>query len=239
MRSAVITEERKTSGEGKKSAKKFQLSAWFVHLQANGRFFIEKTVGSGSRNQVHNETVQRTVAGVFCLTDVFEFIMNRFHYRTFTQQDPACQIHQPVFHIAFDTGNRINAAIQKHLRKRGRYILLVAEYFPEKFLHQHIKCTLIWVVHVSSGQTKAEQFTLINANQVQLKAVKPVHGAFAGFGHIPENPVTFDASVPADGDFSTVHEAVHLPKQTVLRKNIAEMNTRRSFSTEQLYDNCL
>jgi hypothetical protein len=61
-------------------------------------------------------------------------------------------------------------------------------------------------VHVSWCQEKAERFAPVITDQVRFETVKPAHGVFADFGHVPENPVTFDASAVTDGNSGAVHE---------------------------------
>jgi hypothetical protein len=48
-----------------------------------------------------------------------------------TQQDSVSQTHKAVFHIALNAGYKMNAVIQKHLKKRRRNITPVTEYFTE------------------------------------------------------------------------------------------------------------
>jgi hypothetical protein len=55
--------------------------------------------------------------GMLCPANIFQFIINYFCYRMLSQHDTVSQTHKPVFHIAFDTDDEINAIIQKHLKK--------------------------------------------------------------------------------------------------------------------------
>jgi hypothetical protein len=70
---------------------------------------------------------------------------------------------------------------------------------------------------------------------MQLKTIKPAHGAFADFGYILENLVAFHTPVVTDGDFGTVCEgytgtftrADRVDKNTMGTKTLCSISTKR------------
>jgi hypothetical protein len=58
-----------------KSMKQFRLSVGLFHIEANGRLFSKKTVRSKCGNQVPDKVMQRAIAVMLCLANIFQFIV--------------------------------------------------------------------------------------------------------------------------------------------------------------------
>jgi hypothetical protein len=184
--------------------KQCQLPVLRFNINFNGRLLVEKTVCSNSGNQVHNEVVNGAMARMFNVADIFQFIVNCFNYRAFSQQDTVYQWRQPVFHIVSDTGYKMNAIVEKRFKQGLGDVALVAEEFSEEFLCERFNGFGVPVIHIAGCQAKREQFALVIANKMEFKAIKPAHCTFSTFGQFHKNLVAIDAFVVANGNFGTV-----------------------------------
>ena len=78
-----------------------------------GRFFLEETVYSQSGEQDYQAIYRTAMPGMFYFTNIFQFVVNCFNNRTFSQKDFISYCHQAVFHIAFHTGNQMQSVFEK------------------------------------------------------------------------------------------------------------------------------
>jgi hypothetical protein len=108
-----------------------KLSVLRLKIDLDSRFFVEKTVGFQSCNQIYEEVIYRAVARVFDISGVFKQIINRLNNRAFSQYNTVIEGHQAVFHIAFDAGNEMYAVVEKRFKKPLRDVSPVGKKFPE------------------------------------------------------------------------------------------------------------
>ena len=75
--------------------------------------------------------VHASMSGMFKLADVFEFVVDRFDHRTFTQQHFVLQGHEAVFHISPNVGKQMDTPIEQHFEEFMGDIPFVSEKLPE------------------------------------------------------------------------------------------------------------
>ena len=71
-------------------------------------FLSKKRVSS--KCSINNEILQGTVSRMF-IVNIFKFIVHSFNDSAFSEPDFVPECHQPVFHIASDTGYKVNASL--------------------------------------------------------------------------------------------------------------------------------
>ena len=99
-------------------------------------------------------------------------------------------------------------------------ISLVADQLAVYLSQEALVLKRFPVIRVARRYTEVEQFPLLVADNMQLEAEEPSHGALPSGGNSPEHLMHVDALVLADAQRSTVHEtdAGTLPAKHLLYK---------------------
>ena len=143
---------------------------------------------------------------MFHLTDVFEFIVDRFYNGPFPQHDFIVQGHQAVFHVVADSGYQMYAPGEQYLDQFPGDLALVPKEFPEDVLQESLILQGIPVINVCLGYGKVKYLSLVVYHDVELEPIKPAHCRLPNRRGFPEHPVPFDALVLAHPDRGRIHE---------------------------------
>ena len=65
------------------------------------------------------------MSGMFYLSNVLQFIVNRFNYRSFSNKNLVVYIHQHVLHVVLDFSDQLNAVHKQSIEQGLAYIPLV------------------------------------------------------------------------------------------------------------------
>jgi hypothetical protein len=141
---------------------------------------------------------------MFNFADIFQFVVNGFNNRSFSEKYFIPHCHQTVLHIAFDAGNQVQPILKKQFTQGSRNIPFVAIEFTEQLFAKRLNDRPVPVIHMGRSNAKMEQFAFIIDYQMEFEAIEPAHCAFANGCHILKNTVPFDPFIFANGHFSGI-----------------------------------
>ena len=175
-----------------------------VHV--NHRLLRKERVGRQACHEIDREAHDRPVPGMLNLGHVLQFVIDGLYQRPLAQEDPVRNGHNLALHIAFEFCNQLNA-IHKELGEEVLTdIALVAEQFAEDLLEEGLVPERFPVIDIARCDHEVQQVSLLVANQMELEAIEPAHGALSTLCKPLEDLVEMDALVPTDTQGGTVHE---------------------------------
>lgn len=128
------------------------------------------------------------------------------------------------------------AIFKKILKESWRDISSVSKEPAVQLFGEYIPDFRIPVIHIDTGKTEVDDFSLVIAGEMQLESVTPSHRSLPVRSHALENLVGIAPEVMTDRNHCAVYE---VDTRTVtegieLKENISLKNTRLSSSTNLL-----
>lgn len=146
------------------------------------------------------------MSGVFDLTNVLQFIIDRFYDGPFPEQYFIGYGHQAVFHVVPYVGYEMDTVHEKHLGKFLAHIALVGVQLAEYPVQETLLFQRRPVIFAGLGYSEIEYLALVVYDDVELKTVEPSHRGLPGIGNAFENLVSANALILADPYRCRVHE---------------------------------
>ena len=176
-----------------------------VHV--DHRLLREEGVGRQPHHQVDREADDRPVPGVLDLRHVLQLVVDGLDQRPLAQEDLVRDAHYLPPHVAPQLCDQLDSVDEKPGEKVLADVALVSEEPAEDPLYEGPVPERLAVVHIARGEHEAQEVAFLVADQMQLEAVEPAHGALPALREAPEDPVEMDALVPAHAQGRAVHEA--------------------------------
>ncbi len=142
---------------------------------------------------------------MFNLRNVLELINDRFHNRTFTQQQPIGQRHQAIFHVAPEFGDKLHVeGLEEFRLKFLGQIAFIAEEFAEQ-PPDHLRHGLA-IIHIARRQDTFQQFAAVVEHEMHFEAEEPARRGLATHRHTLENLVLRNASIMTNAQIGRIDE---------------------------------
>ena len=141
------------------------------------------------------------------LCRILEHVIDAFDDKTLTQHDFIPKWHQSVFHVHFDSCNKMYAIFKMVLKKSWRDVPPVSKKPAVQLFGNYVPDFGIPVIHIGSGKTEGGDFSPVIAGEVQLESMAPPHCPLSAYSHALENLVGMAPEVMTGRNHRTVHEA--------------------------------
>lgn len=110
--------------------------------------------------------INASVAGVYQLCHVFDFVIYCLYYRSFAQQYLIIKRYQLVLHIALQTRYQVDAVIEKTIEQFLRDIPLISKQLSEYIVTQTVKYILVSIINIGLCKHEIEQLASFVADEV-------------------------------------------------------------------------
>jgi len=163
-------------------------------------------VGDQSSEQVDEEIVGTTMAGMLDLADVLELVIDALDDRTLAQQQSVGGGKDPFTHILAQLGDQQEALPGEELlsQRLGDGATIAKELAKEATHEARDGAT---VIGVARRQAERQQFATIVDDEVELEPREPAHGGLATTRIDSKDAMLGDPGIVTDGERGGVHEA--------------------------------
>ncbi len=141
------------------------------------------------------------------LSDVLEFVVDGLYDSPLSGQQPVRHAHHSPLHVALELRYQLDAVNKEALEEVLPDISLVPDKLSVQEIHKCLVVKRLSVVNIPGGYHEVQQLAPLIADEVQLEAEEPAHGAFASLGYALERPVDMDALILAHPERGAVNEA--------------------------------
>ena len=140
------------------------------------------------------------------LGDVLEFIIDGLYDSPLSSQQSVRHTHQCPFHVAFEFCYQLDAVNEEALEEFLANISFVSNELAIQEFYEGLVLKRLAVIDIARSNHEVEHFSLLIADEVQLKSEEPAHRALSPLGYTFERPVNMDALILADPEWCAVNE---------------------------------
>jgi hypothetical protein len=143
---------------------------------------------------------------MFYLSDVLQFVIQRFYDGSFPKQQPIRDSHQRTFHVILQLGNELYAIHEQMLEKLPTDISLVSDQFPIDFTQKALVLQRFPVIDIAGSDAEVEDFSFLIAYDMEFETEEPSHRALTPGGYSLEHLMHVNPLVLTYTQWSAVHE---------------------------------
>ena len=140
------------------------------------------------------------------LSDVLQFVIDGFDNGSLSCQQSVRHAHDGSLHIALEFRYQLYAIDKKPLEEFLSDISLVPNELTVQEFYERLVSKRLAVIDVSWGNHEVKQLSFLIADEVQLEAKEPAHGAFAPLGDALECPMNVNTLIATHPEGRAVHE---------------------------------